>query len=76
MIRLHLKTFFSKLKTPVTALDKELKNIPQAQNRTQTWSKSQIPRSQVFAGPRFEQTDLSAQVRHLVVILAKSTCCY
>ncbi|KAL2886374.1 Lactobacillus shifted protein [Ceratocystis lukuohia] len=35
--------------------------IQQAPNRTSVWANSQIPRNQAMVGPRFEQTDFSAQ---------------
>lgn len=37
-------------------------DIQQAENRATTWSKSQRSKADAFSGPRFEQTDLSAQV--------------
>ncbi len=35
----------------------------QAPNRHDIWARSQQPRSKAMVGPRFEQTDLSLQVR-------------
>jgi NADH dehydrogenase (ubiquinone) Fe-S protein 6 len=36
--------------------------VSQAPNRAEVWSRSQKPRSTAMTGPRFEQTDLDAQV--------------
>nr|7ZM7_M Chain M, NADH-ubiquinone oxidoreductase-like protein [Thermochaetoides thermophila DSM 1495]7ZMB_M Chain M, NADH-ubiquinone oxidoreductase-like protein [Thermochaetoides thermophila DSM 1495]7ZMG_M Chain M, NADH-ubiquinone oxidoreductase-like protein [Thermochaetoides thermophila DSM 1495] len=37
--------------------------VMQAPNRAEVWSRSQRPRSEAMAGPRFEQTDFDAQPR-------------
>ena len=36
--------------------------LKQASNRDATWSENQIERSSAFKGPRFENTDIGAQV--------------
>lgn len=38
------------------------RGLQQSPNRTEIWSRSQRPRAQAMAGPRFEQTDFSLQV--------------
>lgn len=43
----------------------EVKEIGQAPNRMDVWSRNQKPRSTAMTGPRFEQTDFDVQVgRH------------
>lgn len=38
------------------------RGLKQAPNRTEIWSRSQRPRAEAMAGPRFEQTDFDLQV--------------
>lgn len=48
---------------PQTTGAEQTTEVTQAPNRTGIWSRSQQPRSTAMAGPRFEQTDFSLQVR-------------
>ncbi len=41
---------------------------PQSSNRVQTWSKSQLPKEDIFKGPKFTQIDLAAQPNPLAAI--------
>ncbi len=51
----------------------EVKEIEQAPNRVERWSRNQKPRSKAMTGPRFEQTDFDLQVglRHSTARRAK-----
>lgn len=40
----------------------EVKEIEQAPNRVERWSRNQKARSKAMTGPRFEQTDFDLQV--------------
>ncbi|KAF7727504.1 hypothetical protein EC973_007482 [Apophysomyces ossiformis] len=40
----------------------------QAANRAVTWSKSQRPKAEAMAGPRFEQTDITTQPNAMAAI--------
>jgi NADH dehydrogenase (ubiquinone) Fe-S protein 6 len=43
----------------------EAKRVMQAPNRAKPWSRSQQPREKAMVGPRFEQTIMEDQVRHV-----------
>lgn len=43
-------------------IESETKNIGQAPNRLDVWTRNQKPRSKAMTGPRFEQTDFDVQV--------------
>ncbi len=43
----------------------EEKRVMQAPNRKGIWSRSQQPRARAMVGPRFEQTIMEDQVRHI-----------
>jgi NADH dehydrogenase (ubiquinone) Fe-S protein 6 len=45
----------------------ETKRVMQAPNRATVWSRSQNPRAKAMTGPRFEQTIMDAQVRHIQI---------
>lgn len=61
------KTSFKSVAAYTTSLLPSAKSvaveIEQAENRATTWSKSQRPKADAMSGPRFEQTDISEQVR-------------
>lgn len=82
-IRLQGRTFYSLSRvcgssvsgvgqTPVPVSDKPI-GLPAAPNRQQKWSKSQAQRMDAMTGPRFEQTDMNAQVIHITLILKFSS---
>ncbi|KJZ78999.1 hypothetical protein HIM_01772 [Hirsutella minnesotensis 3608] len=56
-----------KSETTETAVVDEVrsKEVGQAPNRTEVWSRSQRPRSTAMTGPRFEQTDFDLQPQPL-----------
>jgi NADH dehydrogenase (ubiquinone) Fe-S protein 6 len=61
------KTPFKSVAAYTTTMQPSAKSIApeisQAENRTTTWSKSQLPKAEAMVGPRFEQIDISTQVR-------------
>ena len=53
----------AQLNTPRTTSGHQPDVVPQAPNRSTPWVRNQMPREEVFRGARFEQTDLSLQVK-------------
>ncbi|KAM4054776.1 zinc-finger domain-containing protein [Hirsutella rhossiliensis] len=51
--------------TETAVEDAQLKQVSQAPNRADVWSRSQKPRSTAMTGPRFEQTDFDLQPQPL-----------
>lgn len=50
------------------------REVLQAPNRAEIWSRSQRPRSEAMTGPRFEQTDFDLQVRWSGPLGAQISC--
>ncbi|KAI7892553.1 uncharacterized protein EV154DRAFT_397487, partial [Mucor mucedo] len=66
------KTSFKSVAAYTTSMQPSAKpiapEIQQAENRTTTWSKSQMPKADAMVGPRFEQTDISTQPNPMAAI--------
>lgn len=59
-----LKSFTAAYTTTIQPSAKSIApQVQQAENRATTWSKSQRPKAEALVGPRFEQMDLSTQVK-------------
>jgi NADH dehydrogenase (ubiquinone) Fe-S protein 6 len=59
-----LKSFTAAYTTTIQTSAKPIApEVKQAENRTTTWSKSQRAKADALVGPRFEQMDLSTQVK-------------